>query len=78
MEEQIYNLLDFIRKNGDVPKCEDLNISQDRLNELVKKCNRDLLLDKEYVYINILGFVQSEPNADLGITQLGINYLEEH
>lgn len=78
MEEQIYNLLNFIRKNGKVPKCDELNVSQERLNELVKKCNKEMLLDKEYVYVNILGIIQSESDADLGITKLGINYLEEH
>ena len=38
MENQIYELLNYIKTNCKIPKCEELNISQDRLNSLVKKC----------------------------------------
>ena len=78
MENQIYNLLNYIKFNCKVPKCEELNISQDRLNSLVKKCNKDLLLDKDYVYVNIIGQVQSNEEADMGITQLGLKFLEKY
>lgn len=78
MDEQIYELLNYIKTNCKVPKCEELNISQDRLNSLVKKCNKDLLLNKDYVYVNIIGQVQSNDDADMGITQLGLKFLENH
>lgn len=78
MDDQIYNLLNYIKINCRVPKCEELNISQDRLNSLVKKCNKDLLLDKDYVYVNIIGQVQSNDDADMGITSLGLKFLEKH
>lgn len=78
MEEQIYSLLNYIKKNACVPKCDEIGISQDRLVALVKKCNKDLLLDKEYIYVNILGEVKCDDNADMGITSLGLKYLEEH
>lgn len=78
MEEQIYNLLNYIKNTACVPKCDELGIPQDRLVAIVKKCNKDLLLDKEYVYVNVLGEVQYDDNADMGITFLGLKYLEEH
>lgn len=78
MEEQIYNLLNYIKNTTCVPKCDELGISQDRLVALVKKCNKDLLLDKEYVYVNILDEVQYDDNADMGITSLGLKYLDVH
>lgn len=78
MEEQIYNLLNYIKSTACVPKCDELGISQNRLVAIVKKCNRDFLLDKEYVYVNVLGEIQYDDNADMGITSLGLKYLEEH
>lgn len=78
MEDQIYNLLNYIKQNGCVPKCDELNISQERLNSIVKKCNNELLLNRDYVYVNVLGQVESSSDADLGITQLGLKYLEDH
>ena len=78
IEKQIHNILNYVKINCRVPKCEKLNISQDRLNSLVKKCNKYLLLDKDYVYVNIIGQVQSNDDADMEITPLGLKFLEKH
>ena len=43
MEREIYNLLYYIKQNGKVPKCEEINVTQDRLKLLVKKCNSEFL-----------------------------------
>lgn len=77
MEKQIYELLNYIKMNNRFPKYEELKISKDRLIALVKKCNDDFLLDKEYICINILGEIEYEENIDMGITPLGLKYLEE-
>lgn len=77
MEEQIYTLLNYINKNGTIPKYDEINISRERLIALIRKCNNDGLLDKNYVFVNILGDIQSDSNADLGITPLGQKFLKE-
>lgn len=77
MEKQIYELLNYIKMNNRFPKCEELKISKDRLIALVRKCNDDFLLDKEYIYVNILGEIEYEENIDMGITPLGLKYLKE-
>lgn len=78
MEREIYNLLYYIKQNGKVPKCEEINVTQDRLKLLVKKCNSEFLLDKNFIYVNVLGKIQSDDNADMGITKFGLEYLERY
>ena len=68
MEFQIYKLLDYIKNNNKVPSCEELKITQDS----------ELLLDKKYVFVNILGQIQSDENADMGITSLGYDFLKNN
>ena len=78
MEEQIFTLLNYINKNGKIPKCEEINVSQERLVALIRKCNNDNLLDKNYIFVNILGNIQSDSNADLGITSFGYDFLKNN
>lgn len=37
MQKNIYELLKFIQDNNKFPTCDELNISQERLNKIVKK-----------------------------------------
>ena len=78
MEKQIYDLLIYIKNNAFIPTCEELGISQDRLVSLVRKCNQEHFLDKNYIYVNIMDQIQCDGEADLGITQLGIDYINNN
>ena len=78
MEREIYDLLYYIKQNGKVPKCEEINFTHYSLKLIVKKCNSEFFLDKNFVYVNILGKIQSDDNADMGITKFGLEYLEKY
>lgn len=78
MQKNIYELLKFIQNNNKFPTCEELNISQERLNKIVKKCNDENLLDKSIIFVNILGTVNYDDDPELAITINGIKFLEEY
>lgn len=78
MQKNIYELLKFIQNNNKFPTCEELNISQERLKKIVKKCNDENLLDKNIIFVNILGTVNCDDDPDLAITMNGIKFLEEY
>ena len=78
MQKNIYELLKFIQNNNKFPTCEELNISQERLKKIVKKCNDENLLDKNIIFVNTLGTVNCDDDPDLAITMNGIKFLEEY
>lgn len=78
MEKNIYDLLNYIRINNKIPTYEELNLTHERLNKIVKKCNNDGLLDKSIVFVNILGTINSDDDPDLAITPKGLQFLKEY
>lgn len=78
MQKNIYELLKFIQDNNKFPTCDELNISQERLNKIVKKCNEENLLDKDIIFVNILGSVNYDDDPDLAITIKGLQFLEDY
>lgn len=78
MEKSIYDVLNYIKNNNRVPSCDVLNLSQERLNQIIKKCNVEGLLDKELIFVNILGTINASDNVDMAITIKGLNFLDEY
>lgn len=78
MEKSIYDVLNYIKNNNRVPSCDVLNLSQERLNQIIKKCNAEGLLDKELIFVNILGTINASDNVDMAITIKGLNFLDEY
>lgn len=78
MEKSIYDVLNYIKNNNKVPSCDVLNLSKERLNQIIKKCNAEGLLDKELIFVNILGTINASDNVDMAITIKGLNFLDEY
>ncbi len=78
MEKNIYDLLKFIKDNNKFPLCEDLNMTQDRLSKIVKKCNDEGLLNKDDIFVNIIGTVNFDDEPELAITIKGLEFLENY
>lgn len=78
MEMRIYNLLFYIKTNNKIPTSEELNINDEVLNNLIRKCNNEGLLDKSLIYVNILGEIECDEMAELAITIKGLNYLKNN
>lgn len=78
MNKLIYDLLLFIKTNNNIPSAKDLNIEEETLNSVIKRCLSDGLLDKKILYVNILGQIQCDDIPELAITIKGYLYLEEN
>ena len=78
MEKNIYDLLSFIKVNNKIPTCDELNLTSERLNKIIKKCNADGLLDKNIVFVKILGTINSDKDPDLAITTKGLQFLKDY
>lgn len=78
MNKHIYNFLSYIKNNNEVPSPEELNIDKSTLNLIVKKCISENLLDKDIIFVNILGEIQCDESPELSITINGYSFLEEN
>lgn len=78
MEEKILNLLNYIKSKNALPSSEDLGVSPEIFKKIIKKCINDGLLDKKYIYVNILGDIECDEDAELALTTEAYRFMENH
>lgn len=78
MDKIVYSMLFFINKYNKIPTCEDIEVDKSLYEEIVRKCYKENLIDKEYLRLNILGFIDIVDNPKLGITLKGLQFLKDN
>ena len=78
MKNDIQQIINYVKNNTQLPTCSEMQMTQEKLNRIIKKCNDEDLLDKKYIFVNILGEINCDDDPELAITMKGLKYLEEN